>query len=117
MTLGRYSTVRESRATRARTLSHHTAATEPIAETALSILRAERPRIERDGCTLIGLSVGNLRNAGDGVEQLLIPFGAKDRSGLDATVDDLRERFGHQALTRASLIGRRTGFEVPKLPD
>ena len=106
-----------TRATRARTLSHHTAATEPISETALAVLRAERERIEQQGLTLLGLSVGHLRNAGDGVEQLLLPFGERDRSGLDGALDNLRERFGHQALMRASLLGRRSGFEVPKLPD
>jgi len=106
-----------TRATRARTLAHHTAATDPIGETALAILRSERAHLERAGCTLIGLSIGNLRNVGDGVEQLLIPFGDRDRSGLDSAVDDLRERFGHHALTRASSLGHRHGFETPKLPD
>ena len=106
-----------SRATRARTLPHATAATEPIRDVALAILRAERSCIDERGLTLIGLSVGNLRNHADGVEQLLLPFGRKDASGLDAAVDDLRRRFGHHALSRASLLGRRQGFEVPKLPD
>lgn len=106
-----------TRATRARTLPHPTAATEPIAAVARAILRSERECIERQGLTLIGLSVGNLRDAADGVEQLVLPFGRKDTSGLDAAVDDLRTRFGHKALTRASLLGRRHGFEVPKLPD
>ena len=106
-----------TRATRARTLAHPTAATDPIRHVALAILRTEQRCIEQRGLTLIGLSVGNLRNQGDGVEQLLLPFGRKDTSGLDAAVDDLRKRFGHHALTRASLLGRRHGVEVPKLPD
>ena len=106
-----------TRATRARTLAHPTAATMPICDVALTILRAERKCIEQRGITLIGLSVGNLRNQSDGVEQLLLPFGRKDTSGLDAAVDDLRKRFGSHALTRASLLGRRQDFEVPKLPD
>jgi DNA polymerase-4 len=84
-----------TRATRARTLAHPTAATEPIRDVALAILRYES----------------------EGVEQLLLPFGRKDTSGLDAAVDDLRKRFGHHALTRASLLGSRQIFEVPKLPD
>jgi DNA polymerase-4 len=106
-----------TRATRARTLAHPTAATEPIRDVALTILRTERRCIEQRGLTLIGLSVGNLRSQSEGVEQLLLPFGRKDTSGLDAAVDDLRKRFGHHALTRASLLGHRQGFEVPKLPD
>jgi DNA polymerase-4 len=106
-----------SRATRARTMAHVTASTEPIRDVALAILRDAMPMMAERGLTLIGLSVGNLENVADGTEQLLLPFGRKDRSHLDGTIDDLRERFGHRALTRASLIGRTTSFEVPKLPD
>ncbi len=105
------------RATRARSLAHPTAATEPIRDLALAILGEHREVVVARGLTLIGLSVGNLVNLGDETEQLLLPFGRKDRSGLDAAVDGLRERFGHAALTRASLIGARQGLEVPKLPD
>jgi DNA polymerase-4 len=87
---------------------------------AMTILHGEREVIEAKGLTLLGLSVGNLSSIppdARGVEQLLLPFGRKDRSGLDQAVDDLRRRFGNSALTRASLLGRRTDFEVPKLPD
>jgi len=106
-----------SRATRARSLPHPTAATEPIRDLALAILRDAAELIEQRGLTLIGLSVGNLENVDDGSEQLLLPFGRKDQSGLDEIVDGLRDRFGHAALTRASLLGRSSNFEVPKLPD
>ena len=106
-----------TRATRARSLPHATASTEPIRAVALAVLRDAAEMIERRGLTLIGLSVGNLQNVADRAEQLLLPFGRKDPSGLDDAVDDLRRRFGHSALTRASLLGRHTGFEVPKLPD
>ena len=105
------------RATRARSLPHPTSATEPVAAVAMSVLREHRSMIEQRGLTLIGLSVGNLRNGSEGVEQLVLPFGRKDTSGLDSTVDDLRRRFGHAALTRASLVHQRGGFETPKLPD
>ncbi len=108
------------RATRARSLAHATAATEPISEVALAVLRREMATIDERGLTLIGLSVGNLASVdGDPVEpeQLLLPFGRKDRSMLDDAVDALRRRFGHTALTRASLIGRTMQFETPKLPD
>lgn len=106
-----------SRATRSRSLEHATAATEAIAAVAIATLRRERGRIARDGLTLIGMSVGNLVDVDVEPSQLLLPFGRTDRSGLDPTIDELRERFGHGALTRASLLGRRQGFEVPKLPD
>ena len=105
------------RATRARSLPHPTSATEPIATVAMAILRDHRSMIEQRGLTLIGLSVGNLRNGSEGVEQLVLPFGRKDTSELDTTVDDLRRRFGHAAVTRASLVHRRSGIETPKLPD
>ncbi len=106
-----------TRATRARSLTHPTAATEPIGDIAVAVLRDAAEMIEQRGLTLIGLSVGNLENVADNTEQLLLPFGRKDRSGLDEIVDGLRDRFGHAALTRASLLGRRAAFEVPKLPD
>ena len=120
--LGRTVTVRlrfgdYTRATRTRSLAHPTAATEPIRDVALAILRSATDLVEARGLTLIGLSVGDLTDADRTVEQLIVPFGSKDTSGLDAAVDELRQRFGNGALTRASLIGRRTGFEVPKLPD
>jgi len=92
----------------------------PIAAVATSILHAEQETIQQRGLTLLGLSVGNLMSL-DGVaampEQMLLPFGRKDQSPLDTTLDSLRERFGRSALTRASLLGRHVGFETPKLPD
>jgi DNA polymerase-4 len=106
-----------TRATRARSLPHATAATEPIRDVSLAVLRDAMVMIRARGLTLIGLSVGNLENVSDGAEQLLLPFGRKDPSGLDGTIDDLRDRFGHGSVMRASLLGRRTGLEVPKLPD
>jgi DNA polymerase-4 len=105
------------RATRARTLSHPTASTEPIASIALEILRAEITTVDRRGLTLIGLSVSNLTTATQDPEQLLLPFGRPRGRELDGVIDGLRERFGHAVVTRASLVGRRAGFEVPKLPD
>jgi DNA polymerase IV len=106
-----------TRATRARSFAHASAATDAVRDVALAILRSERDTVATRGLTLIGLSVGNLTSVGDVAEQLLLPFGRKDRSALDGTIDGLRDRFGHAALTRASLIGKTHGFEVPKLPD
>ena len=59
-----------TRATRARSLPHPTAATEPIRDIALSVLRGSGEMIERRGLTFIGLSVGNLADVADGIEQL-----------------------------------------------
>lgn len=106
-----------TRATRARTMASATASTEPIGDVAMAILRTELPVIEQRGLTLIGLSVGNLLTTRRDPEQLVLPFGRKDASGLDGALDELRERFGSRVLVRASLLRRSVGFEVPKLPD
>jgi DNA polymerase IV len=120
--LGRTVTVRlrfgdYSRATRSRSLAHPTSATEPIRDVAIAILRSMAGTIDERGLTLIGLSLGDLTDVDRTAEQLIVPFGHKDTFGLDSTVDELRQRFGSAVLTRASLIGRHPGFEVPKLPD
>ena len=35
----------------------------------------------------------------------------------DTVVDEIRERFWPTAITRAVLLGRARGFEMPLLPD
>jgi DNA polymerase-4 len=104
-----------SRATRSHTLSEATAATQTIVATARGLLAAATGVIERKGITLVGVALGNLVD--DHAIQLALPF-ARDRAGaIDATVDQVRERFGSAAITRASLLGREPGFTVPLLPD
>jgi DNA polymerase-4 len=104
-----------SRATRSHTLSEATAATQTIVATARGLLAAATGAIERKGITLVGVALGNLVD--DHAIQLALPF-ARDRAGaIDATVDQVRERFGSAAITRASLLGREPGFTVPLLPD
>jgi DNA polymerase-4 len=93
-----------SRATRSRTLPQPTAATEPILVTARSLLGAATPAITRRGLTLLGLTVSNLD--GGGAIQLELPLDGRSRSSLDQALDELRERFGPTAITRASLLGR-----------
>ena len=39
------------------------------------------------------------------------------RRALDAALDDVRDRFGSTAVTRAVLLGRDPGMSVPLLPD
>ena len=36
---------------------------------------------------------------------------------LDAALDDVRERFGAAAVTRATLLGHDAGLSMPMLPD
>jgi DNA polymerase-4 len=73
------------------------------------------PLIERQGLTLVGVAVGNLDD--DGAVQLALPFDRYSGGALDAALDEVRDRFGPDAVTRAVLLGRDRGLEVPLLPD
>ena len=103
-----------SRATRSHTLAEATAQTQTILATARGLLAAAWPMIERQGITLVGVALTSLSD--DSAVQLALPFG-RDRTALDATIDEVRERFGSAAITRAVLLGRDQGFSVPLLPD
>jgi DNA polymerase IV len=104
-----------SRATRSHTLSQATAQTHTILATARGLLATAMPMIERQGITLIGVALGNLED--EGAIQLALPFDLQRASALDATLDEVRERFGSAAITRAVLLGRDPGLSVPLLPD
>jgi DNA polymerase-4 len=104
-----------TRATRSHTLPHPTAQTNVILATARGLLAGAVPTIERRGLTLVGVAVANLENA-DAV-QLLLPFDRRDEQALDAALDEVRERFGSTAITRAVLLGRDGGIAMPLLPD
>jgi DNA polymerase IV len=104
-----------SRATRSHTLSRATAHTETILDATRELLAAAMPMIERDGITLVGISVANLDD--EGSLQLVLPFDGQDDAALDAVLDEIRERFGPNAITRAVLLGRDQGLTVPLLPD
>jgi DNA polymerase-4 len=103
-----------SRATRSHTLPYATANTHTILVTMRELLAAVSPLIERDGLTLVGLSVGNLEN--DEAVQLALPLD-RHSDALDAALDEIRNRFGSKAVVRAVLLGRDEGFSVPLLPD
>jgi DNA polymerase IV len=101
-----------SRATRSYTLQEATARTRTVLDTARALLATAMPMIERRGLTLVGVSVANLEDA---PAQLVLPF---DRhAGLDAALDEIRDRYGSAAVTRAVLLGREPRFTVPLLPD
>jgi DNA polymerase-4 len=104
-----------SRATRSHTLPRPTAHTETILATARTLLATATPMIERQGLTLVGISVGNLDDRG--AIQLALPFDGHSGGALDAALDNVRERFGSAAVTRAVLLGRDDGLSVPLLPD
>jgi DNA polymerase-4 len=104
-----------TRATRSQTLPRATAETHVVLTTARSLLAAETPTIARRGLTLVGVAVANLES--DAGVQLVLPFATSGGLALDTVVDEIRERFGATAITRAVLLGRARGFEMPLLPD
>lgn len=112
-----------SRATRAHTLPAATASTDTVLGAVRNLLDAVRPLIAERGITLLGVSLENL--ASDDAVQLELPLsdcavGGSTRPNrqpeLDAAIDDLRDRFGSDAVTRASLIDTDS-IEAPLLPD
>ena len=83
-----------TRATRSRTLPQATAETHVILAALRELLAIATPMIERQGITLVGISVANLEND-----------------------DAVRARYGSDAVTRAVLLGRDQGITMPMLPD
>jgi DNA polymerase-4 len=104
-----------TRATRSRTLPQATAETHAILDAARELLATATPLIERQGLTLLGIAVTNLSN--DDAVQLALPFDSWCGGALDEALDEVRERFGSTAVTRAVLLGRDQGFTMPMLPD
>jgi DNA polymerase IV len=104
-----------SRATRSHTLPQATAHTETILSAARGLLAVAMPELEHRGATLVGLSVANLEN--DDAVQLVLPFDRVGGMALDVALDEIRRRYGSDAVTRAVLLGRSQGITVPLLPD
>jgi DNA polymerase IV len=102
-----------ARATRSHTIAEASSRTATLLAVARGLLAAAAELIARRGLTLIGISLTNLCDQ-DAI-QLALPF---DRaSGLDETLDALRERFGTSAISRGALVGHDPGDWVPLLPD
>jgi len=119
--LGRTVTVRLrydnlSAITRAHSLAHPSASTEAFADVALALLREHQPVLDERGCSLIGVSIGELTDQA-GADQLNLDFGTKPRTGLDDALDELRQRFGSKAIQRGSMLGRDGGWDAPRLDD
>ena len=104
-----------TRATRSHTLPRATADTGAILAAARGLLVAARPLINRCGLTLIGVAISNFDDGG--VVQLPLPFDRQRGAALDAALDEVRDRFGSAAVTRAVVLGRDPGLSVPLLPD
>jgi DNA polymerase IV len=104
-----------SRATRSRTLPEASASTHAILTAARELLSLAGPIIERRGITLVGVAVSNLDDRR--AIQLTLPLDRHGREALDAALDEVRQRFGTMAITRAVLLGRGQGETMPLLPD
>ena len=110
-----------SRASRSHSLASPTDSTDELLGHARALLDALRPEARRLGLTLIGISLESLEDAG--AIQMALPLdeeagveGGGDRS-LDRAVDDLRDRFGADSVTRASLVGLDRNQGSPVLPE
>jgi DNA polymerase-4 len=104
-----------ARSTRSHTLTEATASTVTILAALRELLADARPLIEQRGLTLLGIALTNLADAG--AVQLALNVDGRQASALDAALDDVRERYGADAIKRAVLIGRDEGQQVPLLPD
>ena len=104
-----------SRATRSRTVLRPTAETQSILAAARDLLRAASPEIGRRGLTLIGIAVTNLDD--ERSLQPELPLWEPGWSALDAALDEVRERYGADAIKRGVLLGRDQGVNMPLLPD
>ncbi len=93
------------RATRSRTMQHSSAMTRTILIPARSLLADAMPTIRKRGLTLLGIAITNLDGA-KGI-QLELPLEPPHRPAVDLAVDEVRKRFGSDALRRASTGARR----------
>lgn len=110
-----------SRATRSRSFPAPTDSTEEILVSARALLDSLEAEIGSLGLTLVGISLESLEEP-EGV-QLALPLGdergadSPDDGSLDRALDDLRERYGVDSVTRASLVDLERNQGSPVLPD
>jgi DNA polymerase IV len=104
-----------TRATRSLTLMQATAESQTILAAARDLVVTARPLIDSQGLTLVGITVSNLED--ERFVQLALPFQRPRWLALDLALDEIRNRFGTSAVTRAVLLGRNQGITMPLLPD
>ena len=105
-----------TRATRSHTLNEASASSEAILPTIRALFEAAAPVIEeRGGLTLLGVAVSGLDD-GREADQLALPLEDASRSRVDGLLDDVRDRFGTGAVTRASLVGRGASLQTWLMP-
>lgn len=103
-----------SRATRSQTMPWATSSTQPILATARRLVASAAPLIDERGLTLVGFAVSGIDRSG--AQQLTLPFDGQTPAA-DEAIDEVHRRYGKSALTRAVLVGRDPGLEMPRLPD
>ncbi|MHA7648832.1 DNA polymerase IV [Mycobacterium sp. ML4] len=103
-----------SRVTRSHTMPWATSSTAPILASARRLVASAAPLIAEKGLTLVGFAVSGIDRGG--AQQLALPF-AGESPAVDAAIDEVHRRYGKSALTRAVLVGRDPGLEMPHLPD
>ncbi len=105
-----------ARITRSVTLAGPTTSTARWLAAGRGLLDAAWPLIQERGCTMLGIGISGLRDRSG--EQLELPlFDSAEEAAVDEVLDDVRARFGKAAITRAVLLGREAGLEMPTLPD
>ncbi len=105
-----------TRASRSRSLAQATAATETVLRTARGLFCEARPLMAERGLTLLGLTFTNLGHVRDGV-QLALALEGGPPAGLDEVIDRVRERYGPQAVTRATLLRAGPDLAPALSPD
>ena len=110
-----------TRVTRSKTLESPTDRTALLLDVGRELLGSASSGNE-DRLTLVGVSLGNL--ASGGPTQMALPLeewaearGATTPEALDQALDDLRDRYGSGAVTRASLVEGSDSGPAPVLPD
>lgn len=108
-----------TRATRSLTLPRLTDQSAEVLDAARALLAEAWSLVEERGITLVGISLTNLEDADRA--QLSLPLDTLApyvlRTSLDTALDEVKERYGSTAITRAVLVGRSSGVSMPLLPD
>jgi DNA polymerase-4 len=102
-------------ATRSLTLARPTAESQSILAAVRELVAVAAPEIRRRGLTLLGISVTNLDD--ELTLQLELPFWEPGWTALDSALDEVRRRYGADAIRRGVLLGRDSGIAMPLLPD
>jgi DNA polymerase-4 len=103
-----------TRATRSLTMPRLTDQSHEVLKAARALLAAAVPLIETRGITLVGISLTNLVDT----DPLQLTLGEDWRPhALDSALDEVKDRYGSSAITRAVLVGRDPGISMPLLAD